>query len=160
MALTHTSIFAAFACFALAGCVSAPLLPTFGPNIGRNFYPPTSIRLGEEGRVLFAFHFDDQGNAFGAQVLQSEILYGANTTPETSQLNLAAQRLFQYGMIRVTDFPLADRTSVHANILYHVTVIFCLDPESRCRIRPYPGSTPLFVRGDVRQLRQRGTITP
>ena len=134
---------------AVPACVDTHRLPQLAPYES-DYYPPAARRLGEEGRVLVGFHLD---------------LHGRLTADPTVVESDGNVRLNEGGLRLVKALP----SRLHAPYdfkpdpkrLYRVTVIYCLNPESKCdRFFPYPDTVPIVVRAAPIPYNNTWTIHP
>jgi TonB family protein len=116
---------------ALAACVTAPSrLPNFSPdNLSVLDYPPTSVRIGETGRVLIEFSLNEHGRLKNFKIVNSS---------GKSRLDEAAVILLSRGSFMLTDPVLRQPGAV-----FDATVMYCLESTDCEQI--YSNSIPINV---------------
>jgi TonB family protein len=116
---------------ALPACVTAPSrLPNFSPdNLSVLDYPPTSVRIGETGRVLIEFSLNEHGRLKNFKIINSS---------GKSRLDEASVFLLSRGSFALTDPVLRQPSAV-----FDATVMYCLGSTDCEQI--YPNSIPINV---------------
>ncbi|HEV2700270.1 MAG TPA: hypothetical protein VGV09_01470 [Steroidobacteraceae bacterium] len=140
----------------LAGCATTHIaaisrLPWLIPGDDcKKWYPPTSRRIQEEGRVLVEFHVDEKLNTSDVKVGQSELWNPklstfVDDTNKGTRLQESALRVVMQLNATASLDP-NDHSKIDKNTLYRLTVIQCLDPGGVCaKLSPFPDTQSLPI---------------